>query len=214
MVELFLDCGADANGGGGGGSSSSSAGGVAPLRVAARHRSPEIVSLLIARGAEANASTLAGAVEDGSPSSLLELAASAKGQLAEWADAPGLPEIERDWRKQLQAKHEELIKVLVASDCLKVEPGSLGHCLDLFRRFDLNADGVIERSELQRVLQHIDGGDSRWTEKRIDQLIEAADANKDGKIQLEEFLAFVFGGSDQTKPGADEVRAALEEARS
>eukprot|EP00929_Paragymnodinium_shiwhaense_P057148 TRINITY_DN2859_c0_g2_i1.p1 TRINITY_DN2859_c0_g2~~TRINITY_DN2859_c0_g2_i1.p1 ORF type:complete len:452 (+),score=179.53 TRINITY_DN2859_c0_g2_i1:133-1488(+) len=205
-VELLLDHGADVNGGGSSGSQ------LVPLRTAARYRSPEIVSLLLSRGAEANEHTLSGVEDDDDATSLLQLAASAKGQLAEWADVPGLPDVERDWRRQLQAKHTELIKVLVASDTLKVEPGSLGHCLDLFRRFDLNANGEIEREELMKVLQHLDGdGSTSWTEERVDQLLKAADANRDGKIQLQEFLTYVFGESDSNS-SASEVRKSMDKS--
>ncbi|CAE8651384.1 unnamed protein product, partial [Polarella glacialis] len=61
-----------------------------------------------------------------------------------------------------------------------------------FQQFDRNGDGVIDLHELSDVLRHLDAG--VWTEERIDQVLKLADTNGDGRIQLEEFVHWMFGG--------------------
>lgn len=72
------------------------------------------------------------------------------------------------------------------------EKGNARHnILEQFNRFDRNGDGVIDRAELLRVLHGID--QRVWTEDQIDSVLEAADCNNDGLIQLEEFIRWIFG---------------------
>jgi hypothetical protein len=66
--------------------------------------------------------------------------------------------------------------------------------LDQFHRLDLNSDGVIDHAELASMLKHLDS--AVWSEKLIDQLLLKVDTNKDGLIDLDEFVAWVFGGQD------------------
>lgn len=66
--------------------------------------------------------------------------------------------------------------------------------MDQFRKFDLNSDGVIDRSELSKVLRHLDS--QLWTDEHISELLEAVDTTKDGLIQLDEFVQWVFGSGD------------------
>lgn len=156
--------------------------GISPLHVAARQSSSDIVSLLLERGADASKDH-----PDHSP--LLSIAANAKAQFEEWVkDAPEGPE--RDWRSQMQDQHLGLVKVLLDSGALQVAPSSLRHVLDLFKALDTDSNGSIDKDELTEVLGALDP--DRWTEARINQLLEAADANKDGRIQLDEFLKWVF----------------------
>jgi NIMA (never in mitosis gene a)-related kinase len=66
--------------------------------------------------------------------------------------------------------------------------------LEQFNRLDLNGDGVIDREELARMLKHLDSG--VWTDELIDELLDAADVNKDSLIQVDEFVRWVFGEKD------------------
>eukprot|EP00927_Polykrikos_kofoidii_P049609 TRINITY_DN43649_c0_g1_i1.p1 TRINITY_DN43649_c0_g1~~TRINITY_DN43649_c0_g1_i1.p1 ORF type:complete len:298 (+),score=74.32 TRINITY_DN43649_c0_g1_i1:133-1026(+) len=61
--------------------------------------------------------------------------------------------------------------------------------LAVFQRFDLNGDGTIERIELEQVLRKLDP--IVWTDTRVQALMEASDINKDGKLDLEEFIAWI-----------------------
>eukprot|EP00747_Dinoflagellata_sp_TGD_P029771 gnl/TRDRNA2_/TRDRNA2_134161_c0_seq1.p1 gnl/TRDRNA2_/TRDRNA2_134161_c0~~gnl/TRDRNA2_/TRDRNA2_134161_c0_seq1.p1 ORF type:complete len:547 (-),score=156.39 gnl/TRDRNA2_/TRDRNA2_134161_c0_seq1:180-1820(-) len=66
-----------------------------------------------------------------------------------------------------------------------------------FRRFDTNKDGVITKDELAAVLKNLDP--KSWDDKKINTLLSAADTNKDGKIQYEEFVKWLMGDDDRNK---------------
>lgn len=156
--------------------------GEAPLHMAARLSCPDIAKLLIAHGAVPSA-------DEGD--ALLSIASSAKAQWEEFVSmAPSGPE--RDWREQNQEKHMELVKVLLETGTLKAAPGSLDHVRKLFKKFDINGDGAIQKDELYTVLKALDDSGT-WTEERMENLMLAADLNKDGRIAFEEFLKWVFG---------------------
>eukprot|EP00929_Paragymnodinium_shiwhaense_P109747 TRINITY_DN7625_c0_g1_i1.p1 TRINITY_DN7625_c0_g1~~TRINITY_DN7625_c0_g1_i1.p1 ORF type:complete len:1111 (-),score=315.09 TRINITY_DN7625_c0_g1_i1:211-3543(-) len=67
--------------------------------------------------------------------------------------------------------------------------------LEQFSRFDHNRDGVVERADLADVLKHLDG--RFWTDERVDEALKAADANQDGKIHLDDFVQWIFGGGGE-----------------
>merc|ERR1719188_24205 len=75
--------------------------------------------------------------------------------------------------------------------------------MDQFQKFDQNGDGVVDRQELVRVLKHLDA--SVWTDAAIGQIMLVADTNRDGRIQLDEFIQWVFGSSDGAKGVAARV---------
>lgn len=59
-----------------------------------------------------------------------------------------------------------------------------------FQYFDVNGDNSIDRGELANVLKQLDA--ETWTSSRIDQLLATADVNSDGRIDLQEFIDYVF----------------------
>lgn len=61
----------------------------------------------------------------------------------------------------------------------------------IFRAFDLDGSGTIEEHELLSILQAI-GGDAALNNDEVSQLLSAFDLNKDGRVQMEEFVNFVF----------------------
>lgn len=63
--------------------------------------------------------------------------------------------------------------------------------VELFKHLDKDGDGSISPQELAGVLQVVDAGGS-WPEARLDVLLKEADANLDGRIQYEEFIAWLF----------------------
>merc|ERR1712048_271926 len=116
------------------------------------------------------------------------------------------PGLERDWRASMQKQHVQLVQMLLDSGALKVAPGSLDHVMSLFQQFDQNGDGAISKEELVNVLQLLDDGS--WTEERIEGLLEAADLNRDSKIQFGEFITWVFGSDDDAVNGVTCLSAA------
>jgi len=60
----------------------------------------------------------------------------------------------------------------------------------IFRRFDENMDGTIERSELEEVLKSLDS--QEWTDARINALLGAADVSCGGRVRYEEFLKWLY----------------------
>ncbi|CAJ0609261.1 unnamed protein product [Cylicocyclus nassatus] len=70
------------------------------------------------------------------------------------------------------------------------EGGDAGEIRDedlkgIFREFDLNGDGFIQRDELRSVMQKM--GQSP-TEEELDAMFNAADQDQDGNIDFKEFL--------------------------
>lgn len=56
----------------------------------------------------------------------------------------------------------------------------------LFELFDRNGDRRISRSELKVVMESVDPGNN--SDEAIEKMIQEADLNKDGVIDLQEFL--------------------------
>lgn len=87
-----------------------------------------------------------------------------------------------------------------------------------FENFDQNGDGTIDRAELLTAIKMVvEDRDEKekWTEERVDRLLQAADTNRDGVIQYEEFLAFVSGNqSDECdfRRAAERAVAVTQEA--
>lgn len=78
----------------------------------------------------------------------------------------------------------------------------------VFKRFDTNGDGHIDRNEMAEVLRQLDP--ERWTNRNATILLMAVDSNFDGKIDYEEFVAWVgSAGGEQ-----DEFRIATGMPRS
>mmetsp|Transcript_84232 Transcript_84232/g.272290 ORF Transcript_84232/g.272290 Transcript_84232/m.272290 type:complete len:924 (-) Transcript_84232:326-3097(-) len=91
---------------------------------------------------------------------------------------------------------QDVVKALLGEASKKEEkPKAKYEVMDQFQRFDQNGDGVIDRPELARVLKHLDA--KVWTDDSIGQIMLVADTNKDGRIQFDEFLQWIFGPGDK-----------------
>eukprot|EP00930_Biecheleria_cincta_P034299 TRINITY_DN23718_c0_g2_i1.p1 TRINITY_DN23718_c0_g2~~TRINITY_DN23718_c0_g2_i1.p1 ORF type:complete len:885 (+),score=153.26 TRINITY_DN23718_c0_g2_i1:31-2685(+) len=76
-----------------------------------------------------------------------------------------------------------------------------------FRRFDLNGDGCIDRSELGQVLSKIDS--KEWPDGRVDRLFRILDTNGSGVLDYEEFVGWAFGHERVRSKDLDAFRAAV-----
>lgn len=57
---------------------------------------------------------------------------------------------------------------------------------DLFKLFDLNGNGSIDAAELQTVMSQVSG--ERISDQEIRDMIQEADANRNGVIEFLEFI--------------------------
>lgn len=67
--------------------------------------------------------------------------------------------------------------------------GDMGKVRKAFEKWDHDGDGTISNTELHQVLSALD---PRFTAEVSRRLFEAADANKDGAIDYQEFIAWLF----------------------
>jgi len=60
---------------------------------------------------------------------------------------------------------------------------------DAFRQWDVNGDGFITEREMMTVLRHLD---QRFSAQDVHAMFKAADANRDGAVDYQEFVAWMF----------------------
>ncbi|CAJ1331294.1 unnamed protein product [Effrenium voratum] len=77
----------------------------------------------------------------------------------------------------------------------------------IFKRYDLNQDGCINRQELWTVLSALC---PTLSEPEVDKIFERMDVNKDQRIQFSEFVDFVFGFADLSDEAEMKMREATE----
>ena len=60
----------------------------------------------------------------------------------------------------------------------------------LFRDFDKDGSGLIDRSELDAVFAEIG---KHFSEEELERMIQLADQDQSGSLNYEEFIGYVFG---------------------
>lgn len=98
---------------------------------------------------------------------------------------PLIPEVEN------YCSEEELNELVTLSDSEELSPPNpeTEHMLKIFRQFDANGDGKICRQELGALLKILDP--NTFTESAIDILLNEADWDRDGKLNVEEFVSWL-----------------------
>eukprot|EP00927_Polykrikos_kofoidii_P015577 TRINITY_DN16936_c0_g1_i2.p1 TRINITY_DN16936_c0_g1~~TRINITY_DN16936_c0_g1_i2.p1 ORF type:complete len:1336 (-),score=148.31 TRINITY_DN16936_c0_g1_i2:329-4102(-) len=84
--------------------------------------------------------------------------------------------------------------------------------INMFRQFDLDENGCLDAAELGKLLRSLDPG--TWTDDKVAELISKMDVNRDGQIQIDEWLEWMrLSGADQSnvkaKMGIDSVRRGI-----
>mmetsp|Transcript_21342 Transcript_21342/g.54414 ORF Transcript_21342/g.54414 Transcript_21342/m.54414 type:complete len:919 (+) Transcript_21342:109-2865(+) len=107
---------------------------------------------------------------------------------------------------------QEVVRKLLAEEKAKADdrPKVKHEIMDQFQRFDQNGDGVIDRQELAQVLKFLDSG--IWTDESINQVMIIADRNRDGQIQFDEFVQWIFGEDGRTGL-AERMQSMIQEAQ-
>ncbi|MQM13353.1 hypothetical protein Taro_046281 [Colocasia esculenta] len=93
---------------------------------------------------------------------------------------------------------------------------ALGNAEDVervFRHFDANGDGKISASELADVVRALSGSDSPASDEEVRQMMEEMDADRDGYVDLAEFVEFHCGkGEAGCRAAAGDGEKELKEA--
>mmetsp|Transcript_1847 Transcript_1847/g.5864 ORF Transcript_1847/g.5864 Transcript_1847/m.5864 type:complete len:500 (-) Transcript_1847:84-1583(-) len=103
----------------------------------------------------------------------LELQSDARGHTAELPSRAAAP----------SAEEAPALK-RTASDCTEDD------VIAIFRAFDLNRDGFIDRQELGTLLRKVDPG--TWSADRLDRIFAAVRTDRLGRISYEEFVSWAF----------------------
>jgi len=72
----------------------------------------------------------------------------------------------------------------------------------VFHSVDQNGDGFIDRLDLKQILQQVDQSGTFSADSAVDKLIEGMAKSQKGKVNIEEFLDFIFG-SDTSRLATD-----------
>ena len=77
---------------------------------------------------------------------------------------------------------------------------------EIFNGYDLNGDGFVSAAELKESMKKLQNKDDedKLTDEEINQWIEEADSDKDGKVSFEEFKKFMRGGEESESEETDD----------
>lgn len=97
---------------------------------------------------------------------------------------------------------------MMADDSQEVDLGVLESIKAIFKKADVNGDGVIEKSELFCILKDVL---EELSDDEVTELIDSCDKNKDGVLDFDEFFNFIFlveGGEEILVEGGEENKPA------
>lgn len=82
--------------------------------------------------------------------------------------------------------------------------------IQMFKQFDKNGDGFLDRDELLDVFQRLSGAhqpdvDQSVVNRECEMILDAADSNKDGRISVEEFVEWAYSWQDDVENHPEEV---------
>ena len=69
------------------------------------------------------------------------------------------------------------------------DTGDESKLVELFKIYDRDGNGSIEKEELKTVISEISG--DHVSDEEVNEMFVEADSNKDGKIQLDEFITLM-----------------------
>jgi len=146
------------------------------------------------------------------PAALRELSSGLKDQ-----EVATLCAFEAEGRRLLDSLSADTLKVLKtisnqSSGNAKQKDNSAyaEQVKQIFKRYDMNEDGFLSKTELRSVLKRLNG--NSFSDKEVDAMMQVADTNGDGKIDVQEFIAWVFGTQDNEGGGAAKIAADLEKS--
>lgn len=74
------------------------------------------------------------------------------------------------------------------------ELGNYEKVLETFKRYDTDRNGSMSFKEMHKLMCDLNPG--RWTEADSDRLLPLVDKNRNGNIDVNEFIAFIFEGNN------------------
>lgn len=78
---------------------------------------------------------------------------------------------------------------MATKPCLDDVHMSVRKMKEIFRKYDLDGDGVISQAQLEEILQKICPG---LAKKEVDQMFRKIDKNNNGTLEYEEFVNLMF----------------------
>merc|ERR1712048_1139489 len=79
---------------------------------------------------------------------------------------------------------------------LRVSKEMLEKVTSVFRRFDTDGNGTIEKSEFKSVMQKLDPA---FTDENVEKMFAAADVDSDNALNFEEMLHWIFSADECAK---------------
>lgn len=83
--------------------------------------------------------------------------------------------------------------------------------LQIFKRFDQDGDGFIEKEELGKLLSKLD---EEATSEELDGMMKIADENGDGVVSYEEFVKLITGSSNNCNKSPKKQRSSRKNSKS
>jgi len=90
-------------------------------------------------------------------------------------------------------KNRQSPQKLVPEEGKDAEAQKMSKLINLFRNFDVNCDGVVDRSEMAQLMWWLN---PNFSEAELNAVFGQVDKDADGYVQYEEFVRWLYGDSD------------------